>query len=82
MSGQSLVERIKGIATFNSRVDSDSDLPAILADVRELESAARFAHQHLTNQMHDVRDGSNGCRLCEAQGKLSAILTKCAKEST
>jgi hypothetical protein len=52
MSALTLIERIKGIATFSSRIEPDSDLPAILADVRELErNDARY--RRLRNAMSD-----------------------------
>jgi hypothetical protein len=78
MSGMTLVKRIRLFVSRSETGKTDETLEAILADVRDLESAAKFAHDQLTRDLHDVRDGNNGCRLCEAQGKLTAILTKCS----
>ena len=82
MSALSLVDRLAHeirMLPADTFIETRRNLQAILADVRELHEAATFAHYHLTRDLHDVRDGNNDCQLCEAQGKLTAILAKCAK---
>jgi hypothetical protein len=88
MSGQSLVERIESLACLGANgMDYQPELQAILADVRELESAARrtIVMVNTTIACYERNPGNFAMAMREMrdeQTALNAILTKCAKEST
>ncbi len=83
MSGLSLVARIKELAYLHDGGHAYK-LESVLADVRELEHAAREAHD-LLHGVEGISRNNLEQLAHEASERLTAILTKCsgsAKEPT